>query len=128
MILRSCLAPEPSVSWLRDGTDPKGRPARSRARLDALHSWSLNKKRAAGARVRFSGGELAAVGAGGDAVVPFEGLRERELRLGADAVGDGGEFQVRLAYTEAFDCVNSGFFAKPTAEDADAALDLRDGL
>lgn len=32
-------------------------------------------------------------------------------------------------YTEAFDCVNPGFFTKPTAADAgDAAFDLRDNL
>ncbi|MGH2802409.1 MAG: hypothetical protein ACRDL4_05085 [Thermoleophilaceae bacterium] len=31
-------------------------------------------------------------------------------------------------YTEAFDCVNPGFFRKPTAENLDPASDLRDGL
>jgi hypothetical protein len=31
-------------------------------------------------------------------------------------------------YTEAFDCVNPGFFRKPTLDDADAAFDLRDNL
>ena len=31
-------------------------------------------------------------------------------------------------YTEAFDCVNPGFFTKPAAENADEAFDLRDNL
>jgi hypothetical protein len=31
-------------------------------------------------------------------------------------------------YTEAFDCVNPGFFTKPTAADVDEAFDLRDKL
>jgi hypothetical protein len=31
-------------------------------------------------------------------------------------------------YSEAFDCVNPGFFRKPTLDDADAAFDLRDNL
>jgi hypothetical protein len=32
-------------------------------------------------------------------------------------------------YTEAFDCVNPGFFAKPVVDDLDsAAFDLRDEL
>ena len=31
-----------------------------------------------------------------------------------------------IGYTEAFDCVNPGFFRKPTPEDADAAFDIRD--
>ncbi len=31
-------------------------------------------------------------------------------------------------YSEAFQCVNPGFFAKPTPEDFDAAFDLRDEI
>jgi hypothetical protein len=31
-------------------------------------------------------------------------------------------------YTEAFECVNPGFFKKPLADDFDAAFDLRDEL
>ena len=31
-------------------------------------------------------------------------------------------------YTEAFECVNPGFFTKPMAADADEAFDLRDNL
>ncbi len=31
-------------------------------------------------------------------------------------------------YTEAFDCVNPGFFTKPTADNVDEAFDLRDNL
>ena len=38
------------------------------------------------------------------------------------------EVRQRTGYTEAFDCVNPGFFRKPTVEDADEAFDLRDNL
>jgi hypothetical protein len=31
-------------------------------------------------------------------------------------------------YTEAFECVNPGFYVKPEIEDPDASFDLRDGL
>jgi hypothetical protein len=31
-------------------------------------------------------------------------------------------------YSEAFDCVNPGFFQKPEIEDVDDVFDLRDGL
>ena len=52
--------------------------------------------------------------------VKMSGLPLPQCRSTVERAYDG--------YTEAFDCVNPGFFRKPTVEDADAAFDLRDGL
>jgi hypothetical protein len=50
--------------------------------------------------------------------VKMSGLLRPQCRSTVERAYDG--------YTEAFDCVNPGFFRKPTAEDADAAFDIRD--
>ena len=52
--------------------------------------------------------------------VKMSGLPLPQCRASVERAYDG--------YSEAFDCVNPGFFRKPVVEDADAAFDLRDGL
>jgi hypothetical protein len=52
--------------------------------------------------------------------VKMTGMPLPQCRSSVDRAYDG--------YTEAFECVNPGFFTKPTAADADEAFDLRDNL
>ena len=50
--------------------------------------------------------------------VKMSGLPLPQCRSTVERAYDG--------YSEAFDCVNPGFFRKPTVEDADEAFDIRD--
>ena len=68
-------------------------------------------------REMFDQAERTRHGFGG---VKMTGVPLPQCRASVERAYDG--------YTEAFDCVNPGFFAKPSAEDADAAFDLRDNL
>ena len=52
--------------------------------------------------------------------VKMTGLPLPQCRSSVERAYDG--------YTEAFDCVNPGFFTKPVVDDLDAAFDLRDEL
>lgn len=52
--------------------------------------------------------------------VKMSGAPLRQCRTSVEWAYDG--------HTEAFECVNPGFFRKPVAEDENAAFDLRDGL
>jgi hypothetical protein len=68
-------------------------------------------------REMFDQAERTRHGFGG---VKMTGIPLPQCRSSVDRAYDG--------YTEAFDCVNPGFFTKPSAENADAAFDLRDNL
>jgi hypothetical protein len=50
----------------------------------------------------------------------MSGLPLPQCRASVERAYDG--------YTEAFECVNPGFFTKPNAESVDPAFDLRDEL
>ena len=52
--------------------------------------------------------------------VKMAGVPLSQCRASVERAYDG--------YSEAFDCVNPGFFRKPTLDDADPAFDLRDNL
>jgi hypothetical protein len=52
--------------------------------------------------------------------VKMTGLPLPQCRASVDRAYDG--------YTEAFECVNPGFFTKPVVDDLDGAFDLRDEI
>ncbi len=65
----------------------------------------------------FEAAERTRHGFGG---VKMTGVPLAQCRASVERAYDG--------YTEAFDCVNPGFFRKPTSDDLDEAFDLRDNL
>ena len=68
-------------------------------------------------REMFDQAERTRHGFGG---VKMTGMPLPQCRSSVERAYDG--------YTEAFECVNPGFFTKPMAADADEAFDLRDNL